>query len=599
MYPTYESIRRDLLNLEALIDSFLLLDSKLYFRSILATYVANRYKDCTVWILLVGTPSNGKTVLANFLGGQIDCHFVDSLTPAALLPGSSSADDPGRPGGLLFRIGDCGILVIRDFTVILDMPHSQRIQVFSFFRDVYDGELCRAFGSNGGMQRVWSGKIGMIGCVTPAIDRCHLVNATMGDRTLFIRMRGNNRLSYRQALLAMQRSKTGITQAEIKEETSSFLKAVNTPWDTPVPQLPEEVLKMIAALATVVSVCRSAVDRDSSGEVGSLPQVEGPSRIGLQLRALYQGHLDIGLLPQEAWDGVTHIAWSSMPPMRCSVFRMVLAHPEIKVYEVAEKLRLKNASTRRTLLELTALGALSVHSKKSADLYIVSEELQGYCRMAEIHPEAQEVPHIHSPESFPEKSQISYRPVALVSDSVPRVAIDSTSSAEIPPIASPIESVADQSATSWKADFPEKSHVPYPQEGNSTEQPTIEPLKRVRRASSFSTEGHVYPEPDHSNSKPLKAGMVFGSWTALQDDPHKHRGKVLCHCVCGKERRVRLDSLYSGRSKSCGCAPYSHREQKTPKQPKIVSCILNHADEIPATESPDTYQEQAVVACSV
>ncbi len=563
MFSYNESARRALLKLEGLVQSYLCLDKALYLRSILATYLANRYLGFPTWLLIVGPPSNGKTELVRLLSGLFDCHFVDALTPAALLPGSSSARDQGRPSGLLHRIGSRGVLVIRDFTVIMDMNHAQLVQILSLFRDVYDGELCRALGSNGGIQPEWKGQIGMIGCVTPAIDRCHLVNATMGDRALLIRMSGDNRLSYRQALLALQRKELAETRAALIEETTTFLSAVSVPLDTLMPQLPDEALYRIAALSTVASACRSAVDRDSSGEVGSIPQVEGPSRMSLQLRALLQGHLDLGLLLHEAWESIIHIALSSMLPIRCSVFKTILANPGLKVFEVAEILRLKNASTRRTLSELTSLGVITVFRKKTADYYYVTEEYQEYCRIAGIHPD--------SPDSFTQdgfqqdNNSRLYLPIPLTS-------------AGNPPDYDPQEIVACQDASSQNASFPEKEHDPYPATEPSEAYFECDTPKRTRVAASLGTKEHVYPEPDHTNDRPLRAGMVFGSWTALENDPGKKRkGKILCRCQCGTERKVRMDNLYSGMSKSCGCSSRVSRKGKALSQPSMESVVLSDA----------------------
>lgn len=48
-------------------------------------------------------------------------------------------------------------------------------------------------------------------------------------------------------------------------------------------------------------------------------------------------------------------------------------------------------------------------------------------------------------------------------------------------------------------------------------------------------------------------GSVFGLWTVLEPDPHRRHGRVLCRCVCGTERRVLVDNLIRGLSRSCGC----------------------------------------------
>lgn len=49
-------------------------------------------------------------------------------------------------------------------------------------------------------------------------------------------------------------------------------------------------------------------------------------------------------------------------------------------------------------------------------------------------------------------------------------------------------------------------------------------------------------------------GSVFGKWTVVKVLPrlYSHR-MVWCKCECGNEKRVKLQSLRSGLSASCGC----------------------------------------------
>jgi hypothetical protein len=46
-------------------------------------------------------------------------------------------------------------------------------------------------------------------------------------------------------------------------------------------------------------------------------------------------------------------------------------------------------------------------------------------------------------------------------------------------------------------------------------------------------------------------GLQFNRWTVV-DEPDENR-KVLCKCICGKEKRVLKYNLKQGKSTSCGC----------------------------------------------
>jgi hypothetical protein len=47
---------------------------------------------------------------------------------------------------------------------------------------------------------------------------------------------------------------------------------------------------------------------------------------------------------------------------------------------------------------------------------------------------------------------------------------------------------------------------------------------------------------------------AMNHWTVLSEAPSRNgRKRVLCRCVCGREREVYESALRAGRSRSCGC----------------------------------------------
>lgn len=60
----------------------------------------------------------------------------------------------------------------------------------------------------------------------------------------------------------------------------------------------------------------------------------------------------------------------------------------------------------------------------------------------------------------------------------------------------------------------------------------------------------------------IRPGMKFNSWTVLRAPEYGVKyPKVLCRCVCGKEKMVGIYTLVKGKSKSCGCQ--QNHPQKT------------------------------------
>lgn len=102
---------------------------------------------------------------------------------------------------------------------------------------------------------------------------------------------------------------------------------------------------------------------------------------------------------------------------------------------------------------------------------------------------------------------------------------------------------------------------------------TYRDLKRGKRKSC----GCINEE----NKRKIEEGQQFTHWTVLKEtegyivDGKKEARKMLCKCVCGKEKEVHLDSLTKGQSKSCGC---QGREKKI-KEEKVKIIPQDTEDE--------------------
>ena len=154
-------------------------------------YVANMVlAGDPVWVFLVGGSGQGKTERLAPLAGMPHVELASTLSgEAALLSATARRDRAEHAhGGLLRRIGDKGILIIKDFTSILEMDRTARGQVLAALREVYDGRWDREVGTEGGQTLTWKGKCGLLAACTTAIDKAHAVMNDMGPRSLFVRL---------------------------------------------------------------------------------------------------------------------------------------------------------------------------------------------------------------------------------------------------------------------------------------------------------------------------------------------------------------------------------------------------------------------------
>jgi hypothetical protein len=320
--------------------------------AVLGAYLANRLDGHeAVWLLLVGTGSQGKTEIVNPLVGLPNIHQVGSLTEASLLSGVSKKERTPGATSLLTRIGSFGILLAKDFGTMLTRKQEVQTQVLGVLREIYDGRWDRESGSDGGMHLVWEGKIGFIGACTPAIDAHHIAMSEMGERFIFTRMPAVD--GFEQALAALRSSPNA--RPLLRDAVHGLLS--RPPGQPHV--LDDTSVRRLAALAALVAQSRTAVARDRDREIVGKPESEGPGRLTKELHALWCGLGHLGLNRERSWDVVVKVAFSSMPVVRRMVLLSVArARKPMTIPEIIGVTELGSTVVRRTVEDLHQLQVL-------------------------------------------------------------------------------------------------------------------------------------------------------------------------------------------------------------------------------------------------
>jgi hypothetical protein len=323
----------------------------------LASVVANLLPSEPVWLLIVGSPSSGKTEVLHPLARLPFVHQAATLTEAALLSGTPRKERTAdAKGGLLRRIDEFGIIVCKDFTSVLAQNRDSRTQVLAALREIYDGEWTRHIGTEGGRTLHWSGKIGLLGGVTPTIDTHHAVIATMGDRFVLYRMDDS---ADDTATASMQRLGT---ERRMRDELGTAVGFVVDDADKGVAlKLDEDDQRQrIVAMAAFTTRCRTNVDRDGyDREVQAIPQAEGPARFAIQLRLIQAGLEAIGLDREETWPLLVRLARDSMPVTRRRLVDiMATADGPIGTSTLATLVGIPTKTAHRHLEDLVLLNVL-------------------------------------------------------------------------------------------------------------------------------------------------------------------------------------------------------------------------------------------------
>jgi hypothetical protein len=164
---------------------------KVTTRVVHAAYVANMVlPGDPVWIFLVGGSGHGKTERLMPLAVMPGVESSSKLSGEAALLSATPRKDTAADahGGLLRKIGDKGIIIVKDFTSTLEMDRTARGEILAALREVYDGRWDRDVGAEGGRTLTWQGKCGFLAGCTTSIDRAHAVMNDMGPRSLFVRL---------------------------------------------------------------------------------------------------------------------------------------------------------------------------------------------------------------------------------------------------------------------------------------------------------------------------------------------------------------------------------------------------------------------------
>ncbi len=325
---------------------------------VLAAAACEQLGGDPVWLLMVSGSGNAKTETVGALAGA-GAHVTSTITSEGALLSATSKRDAAKDatGGLLRKVGDRGVLVVKDFTSILSMNRDMRASVLAALREVYDGRWERNVGTDGGKTLTWTGRLVLIGAVTTAYDSAHGVIAAMGDRFALVRVDSNlGRLtSGRQALRNVNR------EPEMRAELALAAGRVLERVDIERAVIPEDVEDELLRAADLVTLARTAVERDPrTGEVLDAHQPEAPTRFAKMLGQVLRGGLAIGMAERDALQAAHRVAGDSMPPLRLLSLADVAAHPGARTSEVTKRVQRPRTTVDRVLQELHILGLLTI-----------------------------------------------------------------------------------------------------------------------------------------------------------------------------------------------------------------------------------------------
>jgi hypothetical protein len=328
-------------------------------RITLAVAASERLTGDPVWLLYISGSGNAKTETIQSVQGAGGIVTSTITSEGALLSATPKREkERDANGGLLRRIGERGILIIKDVTTILSMNRDSRAGVLAALREIHDGRWERNVGTDGGRSLTWQGRLVVIGACTTAWDTHREVIATMGDRFVTIRSdsgAGTGRTAAGRRAIANTGAEVAMRQ-ELADAVAAVIGRVNPSDET---ALRDHESEAILRAADIVTLARTAIECDYRGDPIDAHAPEMPTRFAKQLAQVFRGAVAIGLSRPDALRLAIRCARDSMPPLRLAILADVAAHPHSPTRDVRRRLDKPRMTVDRQLQALHLLGLVT------------------------------------------------------------------------------------------------------------------------------------------------------------------------------------------------------------------------------------------------
>jgi len=306
-----------------------------------------------LWCQLISAPGSGKTLHVSLLETWRNSIYISRLSKNSLISGYREANNKEYDPSFLNLLNN-KLLIIKDFTCILQSPKEDRDCIIGQLRDIYDGKAARVFGNIG--LREYKSRFNLLLAVTHIIDGFHTINVQLGERFISRREVIKNRNQIIQT--AFKNTVIGFDQDKfdsLKNKVNLFLNLIPK---VSLRQIhwPNEMSTRAIQGANFISLARSHVIRDSGGYgITSRPSPEVGTRLVTQIAQMVSGYCIL--------NGLTSInerAWAfGGARVLCDTLPISISWILYNIYLLTKKSfyhKLKPFFVSKDILPMTKLG---------------------------------------------------------------------------------------------------------------------------------------------------------------------------------------------------------------------------------------------------
>jgi hypothetical protein len=346
----------------------------------LASVIATRLQlKSPVWLIIIGASSGGKSQILRPLSltDKEFLHRVDDLTENTFLSGMQ-----GKDSSLLTKIGELGMLVVSDLTVLFSKNSESKNAILSQFRMIYDGEMVKYVGTKPEPLQ-WKGSLGVLAGSTPSIYTHFEEVADMGERFVYYRMKDFD--AEKATRLAINSKVHGHELDKVISDIyKTYIKDVIKKADKDSAEVSDEVKERIISISLLAEKIRTPVHTNWQNRIDRIPVSAMPMRIAKQLSGLATSlsimqHHETGSydLSEENIYSIEWCAYSLANEEKRACLRVLasIGYGEaVAVQVVADKIGLASDIAMNVLDNLHSVGILERSSDTGSLTFTIKSE---------------------------------------------------------------------------------------------------------------------------------------------------------------------------------------------------------------------------------
>jgi hypothetical protein len=357
-----------LLELENIVQKSMLLQDKSILKLICAIVVAGRLPVNPPWMVIVGSPSGGKSSLLTALESCPDIHKIDDLTPNTFFSGSQGKN--GEDNSLVTKLNPNSVLTMKDFSTILSKKDVDLGIIMAQLRRLYDGDFGKTWGNGKAID--WHGKVSLLIGATHKIYNLLPQLADLGERFMLYEFEQPERLAH--GMKGTETLDDRPAKKEMREAFAEFLGGIKLP--DVLLNIDDTIRKELVDLADFATRARSAVPRNKFAKGQPVEQIiglEAPPRFAKQLISIAVGLRTINESEKQApvnglFDNdlriIYKVSLDSIPNTRRLILKTLTYFAKVETKGVGLKIGYPTETVRIWLQDLAILGVV-IYTKKS------------------------------------------------------------------------------------------------------------------------------------------------------------------------------------------------------------------------------------------